>query len=100
MFIMGTTSALVHSPSPAVRRITASTLLDSIAAYLNHDGAYVDPASIDSGGMWIHVDGFRFRLALDAGELMDDTEWRRYQSTDAGDACIGGADDDLLDMPF
>jgi hypothetical protein len=58
---------------------TTAMLLTSIAAALNTDGATVEPEDIDSSGMSIIVDGFRYRLEIDPDpELLDDADWCRH----------------------
>jgi hypothetical protein len=111
MRILGTTSALIN-PSPPRRRPTRAMLIDAIAEALNTDGATVDPKSIDTHGLIVVTcDGFRFRVELDEGELMDDDEWRHGRDPrppaaehDAfaalHDAFIGGNDDDYVEPPF
>ena len=77
MKILGCTSALLNPSPPPPRQLTASVVLETIAAALNSDGAIVEPGDIDSSGMLITTcDGFRFRLELGEPELMDDADWQ------------------------
>lgn len=98
-------------PPPLASHKTIAMLLDGIANYLNTDGAVVEPNAIDSSGMTIIVDNMRFRLELDDGEVMDDSEWRHahgldtpfgewINTPDANGAYIGGNDFDGPDVEF
>lgn len=124
MRILGTTSTLINPPPPPRPR-TISVLLDTIAEALNADGATVDPASIDTAGLSIVVDGRLFRLDLreetpdaDTDDRSAAAEWQRMNRerfarfmgdritiVDPHDAFIGDpagihGQEDPDDMPF